>query len=127
VTHRLLYLAELLTGLTSAQFSSLIEGANLSRERFRSNLDVENSLIEQIAGPLVRRRRMRNALLQGDDQAMLVKSTAYRATTSMAALVARGRTDDAVDIAMLLIINQPCGAFRLLLPDEQENPNRERD
>jgi hypothetical protein len=134
VSHGFQFLGELFECLDAQGFALNGFGANMSRDRMCRHLQFENSLLDGQEGPRVRQRRMRNCLLQGDRQGVfgvllstppddpnfaleVIKAafvgTQEGATTTVAALVAGGNVNDAVDLCLLT--NQGRAAARLLL------------
>jgi hypothetical protein len=132
-------LAELLTCLLPCSFAPIALGVNLAREPMLATLADESSVIERAPGPIARRRLARNYILRGarqeafafllstpvdsHDFALEVAKAVYVAQPGLghaagpivAALLAGGRSHDAVDIA--LFTDQFQDAARLLLMD----------
>jgi hypothetical protein len=136
VNHGFQFLGELFECLDAEGFALNGFGANMSRERMCRHLQFENVLLDGQEGPRVRQRGMRSCLLQGDTQgafgmllstppdalnfALEVLKAAFVGarqgpTATVAALVAGGKVNDAIDLCLLT--NQCRTAARLLLVD----------
>jgi hypothetical protein len=128
--------ADLFECLDSEIYVPSCFGANLSSKRICQHLEFENALLEQLNDLPIRRRRTRNFLIRNDLQsafgllistpsdsagfaleimkaAFAHKAMVHEFAPSVAALVSRGKLDDAVDI--VLLTQQFRDAARLLL------------